>query len=104
MEKIKTDILYSVIYFVENRAVYEIMWKNCGTASQATDCNIIRRMPTACWITKATKIEYVILIALPWQKCLREHASILRFFLSVSFLFPVVEQAYCLMHAWNRFC
>jgi len=22
----------------------------------------------------------------------------------MSFLFPVVEQAYCLTHAWNRFC
>ena len=34
-----------------------------GTARQATDGNIIRRMRFACWITKATDIhsEYVIL-------------------------------------------
>jgi hypothetical protein len=36
-----------------------------GTARQATDDNIIRRMRFACWITKTTDIhsEYVILIA-----------------------------------------
>jgi len=27
-EKIKTHILCSIIFFSENRAVYEIMWKN----------------------------------------------------------------------------
>jgi len=27
-EKIKTHVLCSVTYFSENRAVYEIMWKN----------------------------------------------------------------------------
>jgi len=57
IEKIKTDILYSVIFFLENRAVYEIMWKNYGTARQAKDYNIIRRICTACWITNATDIE-----------------------------------------------
>jgi hypothetical protein len=36
-----------------------------GTARQATDDNIIRRMRFACWVTKATDThsEYVILIA-----------------------------------------
>jgi hypothetical protein len=36
-----------------------------GTAGQATDDNIIRRLRIACWITEATKShsEYVILIA-----------------------------------------
>jgi len=28
VEKIKTYILYSIISFFENRAVYKIMWKN----------------------------------------------------------------------------
>ena len=28
VEKIKTHILWSVTFFSENRAVYEIMWKN----------------------------------------------------------------------------
>jgi hypothetical protein len=47
-----------------------------GTAGQVTDCNIIRRMRLACWMTKATGTysEYVILVAFPWQQWLRERA------------------------------
>ena len=50
------------------------------TARQATDVNIIRRMRFACCITKATYThsEYVILIAFPRQRWLRESASTLR--------------------------
>jgi hypothetical protein len=38
-----------------------------GRAGQATDDSIIRRMRSACWITKATEThsEYAILIAFP---------------------------------------
>jgi hypothetical protein len=52
-----------------------------GTARQAADDNIIRRMRFACWITKATDThaEYVILIAFPLQHWLRERASMLRY-------------------------
>jgi hypothetical protein len=52
-----------------------------GTARQATDDNIVRRMRFACWITKATDTpsEYVIRIAFPRQEWLRERASILRY-------------------------
>jgi hypothetical protein len=69
VEKIKTHILYSII-FSENIAVCEIMWKKCCRAKQATDDNIIRRMRFACWITKATDThsEYVILIAFTLQQ------------------------------------
>jgi hypothetical protein len=76
----ETHILCSIT-FPENRAVYEIMWKN-GTARQATDDNIIRRMRFACWITKATdtQSEYVILIAFPQQQWLRERTSILHLY------------------------
>jgi hypothetical protein len=51
-----------------------------GTARQATDDNIIRRMRFACWITKATDThsEYVILIAFLLQQWLRERVTILR--------------------------
>jgi len=28
VERIKTHILYSITFFPENRAVYEIMWEN----------------------------------------------------------------------------
>jgi hypothetical protein len=54
-----------------------------GRARQATDDNIIQRMCFACWITKATNTdsEYVILIAFPLQKLLRERASILRLYI-----------------------
>jgi hypothetical protein len=66
VEKIKTHILCS-IFPPENRAVYEIMWKNCGTARQTTDDNIIRRMRITCCITKTTDThsKYVISFALP---------------------------------------
>jgi hypothetical protein len=51
--------------------------ENYGTAEEATDYNIIRRMLIACWITKATDThsEYVILIAFPRQQRLQEGAS-----------------------------
>jgi len=43
--------------------------KNCGTARQATDNNIILLIRTACWLTKATDthLEYVIFIAFSRQ-------------------------------------
>jgi hypothetical protein len=43
-----------------------------GTAGQAADVNIIRRMRIACWITKATDThsEYVTLVAFSQQQCL----------------------------------
>jgi len=42
VEKIKTHILCSVTFFkkIENRAVYEIMWKNFVEREQATDGNM----------------------------------------------------------------
>ena len=53
-----------------------------GTARQATDDNIIRRMRFACPITKATDthLEYVILIAFAQQQWLRECSSLLRLY------------------------
>jgi len=41
------------IVFSENRAVYDILWKN---DRQSTDDNI-RHMRFACWITKATNTD-----------------------------------------------
>jgi hypothetical protein len=48
--------LCSITFFFspENRAVYEIMWRNVVESRQATDDRIIRRMRLACWVTKAT--------------------------------------------------
>ena len=39
-EEIKTHILFSVTFFFENRAFYEIMWKTYCIAGQATDGNM----------------------------------------------------------------
>ena len=50
-------------------------------AGQATDDNVIWRMRFARWINKATdthtRTEYVILMAFPQKKWLRERASML---------------------------
>jgi hypothetical protein len=53
-----------MIYFSENRAVYEIMFKIYGTAGQTNDDSIIQRMLSACRRTKDTKTqsEHVILL------------------------------------------
>jgi hypothetical protein len=55
--------------------------------SESTDDNIIRRMRTSCWITKATDAhsEYVILIAFSRQQWLRERASML-LYMYIAFL------------------
>ena len=64
-------------FFSENRAVYEIMWKNIvqPDSPQMT----IWHMCITCWITKATNThsEYVIRIAFPQQHFLQECASML---------------------------
>jgi len=51
VEKIKTQFLYSIPFF-ENRAVYEIMWKNI--VERGRPQITIRRMRIGCWIRKAT--------------------------------------------------
>jgi hypothetical protein len=51
VQNIKTHILCSMTS--ENRAVYEITWKNMVERGRPDD-NIIRRMRIACWIPKAT--------------------------------------------------
>jgi hypothetical protein len=52
-----------------------------GKEGHATDSNIIKRMPLACWITKATNTqpEYVELLAFASQQRLRKSDSMLRF-------------------------
>ena len=55
--------------------------KKYGTAGEATDENITRRIRTACRITRATDThpEYAILINFPRQQWLRERKSVLRY-------------------------
>ena len=77
VEKINTRFLFKNS-FSENRAVYEIMWKNIiewGRPQMAT-----WGMRFTCWMTKAidTHSEYVILLPFPRQQWLVQHASMLR--------------------------
>jgi len=60
----------------ENRAVYEIMWKNI--VEQGRPQIKIRRMRIACWITMAphTFPQYITLIAFPLQQLLQERAPV----------------------------
>jgi len=65
-------VLNNFLFSPENRAVYEIMWKNVlePDSPQMT----IRRTRFACWITKATNThwEYVIPIVFPLQHLLQD--------------------------------
>jgi hypothetical protein len=63
----------------ENRAVYEIMWKN--VVERGRPRMTIWRMRIACWIPKATDIhlEYVILIAFPLQQWLHGRLIVMLF-------------------------
>ena len=65
-------------FFFENRAIYEMMWKNVERGRPEMT---IRRMRIACWIPKATNTHTgcVILIAFPLQQWLHERASMLRY-------------------------
>jgi hypothetical protein len=80
LDKIKTHILCSVTFFRKSYRLWDNVEKY-GTARQAADGNIIRRMRFACWITKATDThsEYVILTAFPRQQWLRERVPMLRY-------------------------
>jgi hypothetical protein len=52
LEKLETHVLCSVTCILENRAVYEIMWKN--VVERVRPQMTIWRMRIACWIPKAT--------------------------------------------------
>ena len=63
----------------ENRAVYEIMWKD--TVQPDRPQMTIWRMRTACWIPKDTNThsEYIILVTLPLQQWLHERVSVFHY-------------------------
>ena len=77
VEKIKTHFVFNTPLPPENRAVYEIMWKNGGGRPQVTAWF----MRITRWIPRATNThsKYVILIAFPLQQWLHERASMLRY-------------------------
>jgi len=73
VEKHETHILFSIFFYLKNRAVYEIMWKNIvkrGRPQMTT-----WRMRIACWIPKAknTNPAYATLTACPLQQ--QQHES-----------------------------
>jgi hypothetical protein len=80
VEKIKTHFVFSNFFF-ENRAVYEIMWKNSVVTGRPQVT--IWRMRIACWIPKAINTHSeqtcVILIDCPLQKRLQVRAWMLRY-------------------------
>jgi hypothetical protein len=86
VEKITTYIFFVRSPFLENRAVYDIMWKIFIELGR--QLIKIWRMHVACWVPKTTNThsKYVILIAFPLQQWLRERSSVLST-LPVSFIF-----------------
>jgi len=66
-ENIKTHILCSTT-FSENRAIYEIMWKNTIQTERPQMTILHGACDFACWIID-THSEYVIFIASPGEHC-----------------------------------
>jgi hypothetical protein len=97
-EEVKTHILCSTT-FLQNRAVYEIMWKNIIEWFRPQMA--IRRMRIACWVPKATDThsEYVIFIAFPQQKWPHECAATLRYTYSTLAVRPSRDD--CTDHSVN---
>jgi len=76
-EKIKTHFMLKSVFF-ENLAVCEIMWKTLielGRPQMTTKYDAEKK-GNPCWKAKFadTQSEYMILIAFPWHKRLRESA------------------------------
>jgi hypothetical protein len=96
-ETIKAHILRWIFYY---RKSYHL-WDNVeehGTARQATDDNVIRRVRVACWVTKAnththTHSEYVILIVFPRQQWSRKR-SYVNYLVFANFLISFVHAKY----------
>ena len=87
--KIKIHILYSITFFPDNRAIYELMWKIYGTPVQATDDKRI-------WLHELcmpgnSDHRHILSIACTRQQWSRERVSILPFtyiaFLAINLLF-----------------
>jgi hypothetical protein len=80
-------------FFSENRAVYELMWKNMVVPERPQ--LTVWRMRIACWIPEATNFhsEYVILISFPLQQWLHESSSILHYI----YIACLIYNALCLV-------
>ena len=77
VEKIKTRLFILNNFFMFNRAVDEIMWKNMVEPGRPQVT--LRRIHILCWIPKSTNTysEYVILSVFPLQQWLQERLSLL---------------------------
>ena len=60
--KIKSYVLCSITFLVQNRTVYEITQKKNGTARQDTDDNIIHLMQAACCMLQAAGCRHTLRI------------------------------------------
>jgi hypothetical protein len=68
-------------HFSEDRAFYEIVWKNVVEPGRSQMA--IWRMRVACWIPKAKNIHSEYVIAFSRQRLLHERASVLCYTYSV---------------------
>jgi hypothetical protein len=89
LEKIKIQILYPIIFFFENCAFYETMWKKVEEPGRPQ--MTIWRLHIACWIPKATDThsEYAIITTFPLQQ-------LLHFRLHVTFIIPTLSLLFLL--------
>jgi hypothetical protein len=95
VEKIKTHFVFKNFFF-ENRAVYEIMWKNI--VERGRPQMTIWHMRIVCWIPKATNahtqvVQYSLLFpcnngCTNWPQCYVIRTLLVLFFLSL-FLRPL---------------
>ena len=95
VEKIKTHILFSAIFFFRKPCrLWDNVEKYCR-AWQATDDNVAQAHCTLYWITKATNAysQYVILIAFPLQQWLQERSSMWRLNVHCLSCFTVAQQS-----------
>ena len=88
--------------FCENLVICGMMRKKYERTRQATDDNIICRMPFAFWITKTTNThsEYEIFIAFPRQQWLCGSVSRLRYRYTVCYYVSVLNhnQLFAFLH------
>jgi hypothetical protein len=92
VEEIKTHILCSVTFFFsENRAVYEIMWKNTLLPEQVPLTTW--RMLIPCSITRATdaQSEYVLLTVFPLEQRLTNALQ----FCDFTYYISCLDREYC---------
>ena len=94
VEKIKPHSLFNN-FFSENRAVYEIMWKNIIERGRLQ--MTVWRLRIACWVTKATNTHllYVILIAFPLQQQSHKRASVLNHTCLACLVNPIHNSTLC---------